>query len=166
MSRPKALVPWTAFIASLGALFAVVAIPTLYIQPFKPQTGRGIVLALALRDAAPLVTAVALVAAAALGVWSWVTSRRWFARAAVVLLLAVAAVPTWFVRQNHFEWMFAPLPAAGYASVTEAAEFLTDGEIVMGVQVDEAAYAYPIRQLGYHHVVNTEIGGQPIVATY
>jgi hypothetical protein len=166
MSRRRALIVWTAFVASITAMWAVVAVPTLYIQPFKPQTGTGIAVALRLREAAPAVTAALLVIAAALGLWVAAASRRWLARVAVVVLLALAAVPAWFARQNHFEWMFAPLPAAEYASVTDAAEFLTHGEIVMGVQLAGAARAFPIRQLGYHHIVNTEAGGEPIVATY
>jgi hypothetical protein len=84
---------------------------------------------------------------------------------AIVVLLAAAALPAWFVRQNHFEWMFAPLPAVEYASIADTT-FLTDSEIVMGVEIGGAAHAYPIRQLGYHHIVNTEVGGRSIAATY
>lgn len=69
------------------------------------------------------------------------------------------------MRQNHFEWMFAPLDAVGYTAVAEA-RFLTDVEMVMGVQVGTDAVAFPIRQLAYHHLVNTEVADEPVVATY
>jgi Protein of unknown function (DUF3179) len=32
--------------------------------------------------------------------------------------------------------------------------------------VNGASRAYPIRQMGYHHVVNDTLGGVPIIATY
>ena len=73
---------------------------------------------------------------------------------------------TWFARQNHFEWMFNPLPKAEYASVADARTFLVDAEMVMGIDVNGVSLAYPIRQLAYHHVVNDVVGGTPIVATY
>ena len=82
-----------------------------------------------------------------------------------MLVAALALAPAWFVRQNHFEWMFAPLDAVGYTAVAEA-RFLTDVEMVMGVQVGADAVAFPIRQLAYHHLVNTEVADEPVVATY
>ena len=46
------------------------------------------------------------------------------------------------------------------------AGFLADAEMVMGVQVGDDAVAFPVRQLAYHHVVNTEVADEPVVATY
>ncbi len=42
----------------------------------------------------------------------------------------------------------------------------TDGDMVLGVVVNGDAAAWPVNQLAYHHVVNTEVGGVPIAATY
>ena len=38
--------------------------------------------------------------------------------------------------------------------------------MVLGVVVNGDAVAYPVNQLAYHHVINDEVGGVPIVATY
>jgi hypothetical protein len=50
--------------------------------------------------------------------------------------------------------------------VPEAREFLVDAEVVMGIDVNGTALAYPVRQLAYHHLVNDVVGGTPLVATY
>jgi hypothetical protein len=36
----------------------------------------------------------------------------------------------------------------------------------MVVAINGEAVAYPIRLMGYHHVVEDTVGGTPIVATY
>src|SRR5204862_2040217 len=63
---------WVVFLLAGTVAIATVAVPTLYIQPFKPQAAEGLARAYALRQAAPAVTAVCLplvlVSAAAL-VW-------------------------------------------------------------------------------------------------
>lgn len=81
------------------------------------------------------------------------------------LLLAPLALVTWFARQNHFEWMFNPLPNAAYAKVSEV-NFVNDGDMVLAVEINGEAVAYPVRQMGYHHVINDVVGGKPITATY
>ena len=81
------------------------------------------------------------------------------------LLLAPLLAVTWFARQNHFEWMFNPLPNPGYARIDEAG-FVADSDMVMTVEVNGEAVAYPVRQMGYHHVINDVVGGKPITATY
>jgi hypothetical protein len=37
---------------------------------------------------------------------------------------------------------------------------------VLAVTVGEESVAYPIRLMGYHHLVGDTVGGVPIVATY
>ena len=38
--------------------------------------------------------------------------------------------------------------------------------LVVGIRAGGHAKAYPIRLMGYHHVVQDTVGGTPIVATY
>jgi hypothetical protein len=38
--------------------------------------------------------------------------------------------------------------------------------MVMGIEVNGLALAYPIRQMAYHHVVNDMFGTTPVVVTY
>jgi hypothetical protein len=82
----------------------------------------------------------------------------------VILLLPVLGA-TWLARQNHFEWMFNPLPNPAYAKSADAA-FVNDDDRVMAVMIGEEAVAYPVRIMAYHHVVGDTVGGTPIVATY
>ncbi len=151
--------------ACVAAVWVVVGIPTWHIRPFSPQTDDGMAWSYALRSRGPLLTGIGLVFVVALASLGWRRMRGWTARLGLVALVALAAAPAWFVRQNHFEWMFAPLEAVAYAAVPDAG-FLTDEEMVMGVQSGDAAVAFPVRQLAYHHVVNTEVADEPVVATY
>ena len=61
--------------------------------------------------------------------------------------------------------MFAPLKNAEYARAREAT-FVDDADMVIAVELNGDAVAYPIRQMAYHHVVNDEVGGIPVVSTY
>ena len=82
----------------------------------------------------------------------------------VVILIPVFAA-TWFARQNHFEWMFNPLTSAAYAKISEA-NFVGDADMLLAVENEGEAVAYPIRLMAYHHLVQDTVGGTPIVATY
>jgi hypothetical protein len=39
-------------------------------------------------------------------------------------------------------------------------------DMVLAVKLGGMARAYPIRSMGYHHVINDVVGKEPIVATY
>jgi hypothetical protein len=157
---------WPLLLIAVAAAATVVLVPTLTIHPFRPQTTRGVELSYALKRAAPVVTAIALAMALASALLLWGGARRWWRRGVIVILAAVTGLVTWFARQNHFEWMFNALPKAEYVGVPEARGFLVDAEVVMGIDVNGTALAYPVRQLAYHHLVNDVVGGTPLVATY
>jgi hypothetical protein len=61
--------------------------------------------------------------------------------------------------------MFNPLPNPAYAKAADAA-FVNDDDRVLAVTIKGESVAYPIRLMGYHHVVEDTVGGTPIVATY
>lgn len=144
---------------------AAVVIPAWIIQPFKNQTFDGMELAYTLRRWSPAVTLIALCGVLALGVYLWRGARRWWSKAALVPFVLLALVACWFARQNYFEWMFNPLPEAAFVKANDAI-FVAADDMVMAVEVNGEAVAYPIRQIAYHHVVQNEVGGVPIVATY
>ena len=143
----------------------VVLIPAWIIRPFQPQSPRGLELSYALRSNSQIVTLIASGLAVALAIWLWLHTRRWWTKAILVLTLAFSLTSTWFARQNHFEWMFNPLINAAYAKVDEAS-FVNDTDMVLAVENNGDAVAYPVRLLAYHHVVQDYVGGTPIVATY
>jgi hypothetical protein len=117
-----------------------------------------------MRRWSPWLTVLASLLVLAIAVRLWM-GGRWFGRIALVILLLPALAATWLARQNHFEWMFNPLPNPAYAKAADAS-FVNDDDRVLAVTINEESVAYPIRLMGYHHVVEDTVGGTPIVATY
>ncbi len=155
---------WLALLVLVVIGFAIVAAPVWIIMPFKPQTARGLEVSFALRRWSPIVTVVALVFALVIAAKLW-RGSRWWKRALLVIVFIPLFVVTWFARQNHFEWMFNPLPNAAYEPASDAS-FVDDKDVVLAVNLNGEAAAYPIRLMAYHHVVEDTVGGTPIVATY
>jgi hypothetical protein len=60
--------------------------------------------------------------------------------------------------------MFHPLEHPTFATARDAKVDNDDKLIV--VKIGGSARAYPIREMGYHHVVNDVVGGTALVATY
>ena len=153
----------------LGLLACVslvwVAIPVVLIWPFAAQTTAELELAYALRSHAGTWTLVLLVAGAAVAAFLWPRLASWKGRVPACLAVAALAGCAWMARQNHFEWMFHPLPRLAFIEAGEA-KHVADEDLVLGVVSGGEGRAYPVRALAYHHVVNDEIGGEPIVATY
>src|SRR5262245_55900424 len=155
---------WLLLLLIVAAAVAMVAVPVFVIWPFKAQTAAGVEWSYRLRRWSPAATVVATVVFLALCVKLW-RGARWWSRLALPALLAPLLAVTWFARQNHFEWMFKPLPNADYARAGEAG-FVADGDMVMAVEINGDSVAYPVRQMAYHHVVSDVVGGKPITATY
>jgi hypothetical protein len=143
----------------------IVLTPVWLIQPFAPQSERGLKISYTMRSWSPVLTLIILVVAVALVVWLWRGSRHWWKKAFLVVVLIPLLAATWFARQNHFEWMFNPIGNAAYAKTSEAA-FVADTDMVMAVENNGEAVAYPVRLMAYHHLVQDNVGGTPIVATY
>ena len=154
---------WFLLLIVATLALAVVLIPAWVIQPFRPQSPRGLEISYALKRIASVLTIAALLGCIAMMVKLW-RGARW-SRIVLVLLLIPPAISAWFARQNHFEWMFNPLPNAGYVRA-DAASFVNDSDLVMAVTRNGEAAAYPIRQLAYHHLVQDTVGRLPIVVTY
>lgn len=155
---------WIILLGITLAAFAIVFIPVWIIQPFKPQTTRGVEVSYMLRRVSPWLTIVALALGALLVVKLW-RGSRWWKRALLVVILIPMLASTWFARQNHFEWMFNPLANATYAKVNDAG-FVAEDDIVLAVKINGEAAAYPVRLMAYHHLVEDVVGGTPIVSTY
>jgi uncharacterized BrkB/YihY/UPF0761 family membrane protein len=162
LSRKSA---WITLVLIALVSLVIVVLPVWIIQPFRPQSGRGLEVSYALRRWSPIVTLIALLAGMSLVFWLWRRSRRWWLRAILLIVLVPLLASTWFARQNHFEWMFNPLTNAAYAKANEAG-FMADSDIVMAVESNGEAAAYPVRLMAYHHVVQDVVGGTPLVATY
>lgn len=156
---------WILLLGITLAAFAVVFLPVWIIQPFKPQSARGVELSYMLRRVSPWITLIALAVGLFLMVKLWRGSRRWWKKALLAVILIPLLASTWFARQNHFEWMFNPLANASYAKTSDAG-FVAEDDIVLAVKINGEAAAYPVRLMAYHHLVEDVVGGTPIVATY
>lgn len=155
---------WLSLFVLIVIVLAIVLTPVYLIMPFKAQTPRSMEVSYLMRRWSPLVTILGSLLILTLTIRLWL-GGRWWSRIVLVLLLVPVFAATWFARQNHFEWMFNPLPNAAYARAAETT-FVNNDDRVMSVTIGNESVAYPIRLMGYHHVVQDTVGGTPIVATY
>jgi hypothetical protein len=145
------------------ALF-VVAFPMYVIRPFRAQGAGELAVALAVRSWAPYVAAGAAVIAslAVLVVWKQSRSRR--ERLLSALVAAFTVLCSALSQVNVFELMFHRIDAPKSIAADEAK--LDADDMVLAIRAGGHARAYPIRMMGYHHIVNDWVGGVPVVGTY
>jgi hypothetical protein len=159
----RRLAVMSIFILTLISL-TVIAVPVWLIMPFHVQTHRILEVSYIFRRVSPILTVIVSAAIIFQMIRIW-KGRRWWTKGAMTIALLLALFCTWAARFNHFELMFNPIKDPAYASTTEAS-FVADSDMVMAVEINGEAAAYPIRQLGYYHVVQDVVGGVPIVVTY
>lgn len=119
-----------------------------------------------------------------LGIAYFLHRTRWLARCLTALAMTAGARASW--RGSRVLTTLAALLTAGVVYVVNAemsadrmflqptqvvmataAESQVDlDRIVVGVERDGEARAYPIQLIGYHHQVRDQLGGRPIIATY
>ena len=151
------------FICLLLSLAALIY-PVYVIRPFRAQGPRELIAALTIvRFRLPFVAVCALLSVAAL-VWYWKREKRRLRRTGSLAgALAVIAVAL-LCRINIYELMFHPFERPSFSA---AAQVKLDGdEKVISIRSGNAARAYPIRVISYHHVINDDLAGVPVVATY
>ena len=155
---------WHLLFLLVIAVVAIVLTPVFLIMPFKAQTPRIMEVSYLMRSWSPLLTIIGSLIVLTLTIRLW-PGGRWWSRIGLVILLLPVVGATWLAQQNHFEWMFNPLPNPAYAQ-SAAATFVNDDDRVMAVTIGGESAAYPIRIMAYHHLVGDTVGGNPIVATY
>ena len=156
---------WLLLLLIVAAALAFVVVPVYLIWPFRPQTETGLAVGYEVRRLAPWATVALALAALVLVARMWRASRRWWAKALMVLLLAPVGATVWASRQNVYEMGFKPLAAPAYARAGEA-DHVGDEDMVLAVERGGERVAYPVRLLAYHHLVADAVGGEPVVATY
>jgi hypothetical protein len=155
---------WLTLFLLVIVMLVIVLTPVFLIKPFKAQTPRTMEISYLMRRWSPLLTvlASALILIFTAGLW---TSGRWWSRLILIVLLLPVLGATWLARQNHFEWMFNPLPNPAYVKSADAT-FVNGDDRVLAVTIGGESVAYPVRLMGYHHLVGDTVGGTPLVATY
>jgi len=156
---------WLSLSLTTVLSFLLVFIPAFLIRPFVAQTQRGLVLSYQMRSLSPTWTLVFLATGIllALPLQNYVLPR--FQKFLIGLLLLTLGASAVMARQNHFEWMFRPLPRPGYLNISKATH-VKDSEMVLGIRLGGDSRAYPISLMAYHHLVNDVVAGQPLVVTY
>jgi Protein of unknown function (DUF3179) len=152
-------------LACLAVSLVLVAYPLYVIRPFRAQGARELMAALAVSRFRPVLTVISALAAVAAAIAYWRTQprswRRTLAAAGAVLVCVLAVL----ARVNVFEQlMFHPVEHPAFAAASDAKLDADDKLIV--VKIGGSARAYPIREMGYHHVVNDVVGGTALAATY
>jgi Protein of unknown function (DUF3179) len=153
-------------VALIGTLVPIVclAIPMYVIRPFRPQDPSQLAIAFTVRATAPWLTAVCAIAVLIISALAWRHTKRKLSRLALVTFSILAVAGASLTHVNIFEIMFHPYdrPTFGKAdSVRVDAE-----DRVLAVHIGTEARAYPIRTMGYHHIVNDTLGSIPIAVTY
>ncbi len=86
------------------------------------------------------------------------------ARIMLAGLLVFAALGAVLNQVNIFEKMFHPYDSPAFASADKVK--VDSDDKVLAVKIGQEARAYPIRTMGYHHIVNDTVKGAPIAVTY
>ncbi|HEY6374209.1 MAG TPA: DUF3179 domain-containing (seleno)protein [Edaphobacter sp.] len=141
-----------------------VAIPMYVIRPFRTQGARELALALEVRHTGPWISGLCAAIALVVLIWSWRKLSRIGPRITMIALCVVAIVGACLTHVNIFEKMFHPYDAPAFGSADDV--HVDSDDKVLAVTIAGQARAYPIRTMGYHHIVNDTVGGVPIAVTY
>jgi hypothetical protein len=154
---------WTIFFVSALTTIAYFFIPAFIIRPFRHQSPRALMLAMGLRQRAPLFTLIGTLACFFFAFPLWRTASRW-RKAVLAFALAAVTFSAVMARLNYFEWMFHPIADARFIPQSESK--LDPKQMILAVRSGSDGRAYPISQMAYHHVLNDVVGGVPIAVTY
>jgi hypothetical protein len=147
------------------AALAFALYPVYVIRPFREQEPLPLQRALwvMLHDKPILAGVFLLLTLCALLVWrhaGWITKLLLLAPAMALALVAAGAA--WV---NPYEQlMFHGFGPPRYVTIQQAAVDPLD--MVIAVRLGGESRAYPIREMGYHHIVNDRLHQLPIVVTY
>ena len=143
--------------------------PLHIIRPFRPQQPEALQHALWVHDAGPWISALCALLLVALTIRTWKTVAgkftRIFYRIAMIALCLLAIAGACMTHVNIYEAkMFHSYasPAFGPAGASEA----QPNDMVIAVNFNGHARAYPILTIGYHHIINDTVGEVPIAVTY
>ena len=156
------------FALLLAALLAVslfsVIYPIYVIRPFRPQGAHELAAALLVARYRPTVALICAFAAMVTLAWYWRRQPRKWWRVLAAVGAGFAAVLAVVARVNIYELMFHPVAHPAFAAAAEVK--LDKDDKLIAVKIGGSARAYPIRTMGYHHIVNDVVGGTALVATY
>ncbi len=154
---------WVLLAAVAVVSFGCFAYPMYVIRPFRAQGAQELQAALMVaRWGFPVAGLCSI--SALLACWSLWKGSGMATRAGAGLLTVVTLLCAGLTRVNVYEIMFHRIDAPAF---TAAGDAKVDGDdMVLAVNMEGAARAYPVRTLTYHHIVNDRLGGAALAATY
>ncbi len=93
--------------------------------------------------------------------WRKGGQRKWVVPAALVVVVIVAYVTNFRMAADR---IFLPPTVLNMQPAERSA--VADDRLVVGVEINGSARAYPLQFIGYHHQVRDTVGGQPIMVSY
>ena len=163
MAEANNRVYWVLFLAFVIAGVGLFFVPAFIIRPFKYQSPTALHTALVFREFAAAGTILAACAVLTLMWVLWGRAGR-FQRTAMVLAGVLVLAAATMARMNYFEWIFHPVAQPGFQKADDVK--LDAGEMVLALDFNGDARAYPVREMAYHHIVNDVVGGVPVAVTY
>jgi hypothetical protein len=103
----------------------------------------------------------ALIVAGLWSAWHAPGRRRWIAPASLVVVAAVAYATNFVMAADR---MF--LPPTVLTMQPAALNKVEMARLVVGVELNGEARAYPVEYIGYHHQVRDAVGGTPVLVSY
>ena len=154
--RARVVALATCMLAALIS-FVCFAVPMYVIRPFRHQGVSELQLALWFKQNGSWLAAVCAGVSLVCVAFLWIRSRAWLARSVTICGALIAIAGTMLVHVNVYELMFHPLGSPEFLSAGQAK--LDHDDMVLAVRVGSDSRAYPIREMGYHHVVNDTVAG-------
>ncbi len=155
---------WLILGALLVTAFLCSAYPMYVIRPFRAQQATELSIALVVKRWGPGLAIVCSLTSLALLVLLWRRTLSLWSRVGGSVIFTFTVLFTVLSYVNVYEQMFHPAPGARF--ITAANAKVDAADMVLAVSVSGQPRAYPIRTMGYHHIINDRVGGVPIVATY
>jgi hypothetical protein len=143
---------------------ACVVYPIYVIRPFRAQGPTELAAALVVSRFRAVVTMLSALAAFAGLVAYWRAQPRKLLRFFTTLAVAFVCLLAYLARVNVYELMFHPVGRPSFIAAQQAK--IDPDDKVIAISISGEAHAYPIRTMGYHHIVNDVVGSRAIVATY
>ena len=102
-----------------------------------------------------------MIVAGVLPMWRTSNSTRWFAPLGLILVVGITYAFNFRMSADH---MF--LQPTRVTMATANKNTVAQDRLVVGIELNGDARAYPLQFIGYHHQVRDTVGGQPVLVSY
>ena len=98
-------------------------------------------------------------------VYKLIKNKKYWRFGFTIFFLFLYTIIAWFINTKmNADTMFFQPENKIFAGVAE--NKIAEGKLIIGVEINNEAKAYPIEIIGYHHQVRDNVGGKEIMVTY